>query len=147
MTDPVVAPTVPVPMPAAASSPNVLHWVGLLLLGLSLGSNAYLWHLWREDQAVAQAVAQPSPELQALQIQVQDLQRLKAMVDQWSSDLESLKKAAGNGRIEMETLKAEMKRLQDSRTTYEALVQKQLQTYQEQWTKQIQSQKRHEVNW
>ncbi|MFZ4789982.1 MAG: hypothetical protein ACOYMW_03620 [Candidatus Competibacteraceae bacterium] len=150
MTDQNGTPMVPVLIPAATSSSHhALKWAGLTVLALSIGGNAYLWHLWRQDQAVTQAMAQSSQELQAVQAQIQELQRLKTTVDQWTGALESLQKATGNGQIEIEALKAEIKRLQDSRVTYEAFVQKQLQTYQEQWVKQSQSQsqKRDEVNW
>ena len=149
MTNQSVTPMVPAPAPIAASSPiNVRQWVCLILLALSIGSNAYLWHLWREDRTVvAEGVAQSSQELQMVQTQANDLQQLKTMIDQWNGDLESLRKADENSRIEIEALKTEIKRLQDSRAAYEAFVQNQLQTYQAQWVKQIQTQKRHEVNW
>ncbi len=148
MADQEVIPTISTPMPALGSSPgNALKWVGLALLVLSVGGNAYLWHLWRLDETVTQVMAQSSRELQALQIQIQELQRLKTTVDQWNGDLESLRKAGEGGRIEMEALKMEIKRLQDSRVAYEALVQKQLQTAREQWTRQRENQQRNEVNW
>ncbi len=148
MADQEVIPSVSTPMPALGSAPsNALKWVGLALLVLSVGGNAYLWHLGRLDETITQGMAQSSRELQALQIQIQELQRLKATVDQWSGDLESLRKAGEGGRIEMEALKMEIKRLQDSRVAYEALVQKQLQTAREQWTRQRENQQRNEVNW
>ena len=147
MADRKVTPTVSTPMPAIGSSPgNALKWVGLIL-ALSVGVNAYLWHLWRLDETVTQVMAQSSRELQALRIQVQELQRFKTTVDQWGGDLESLRKATGDGRVEMEALKAEIKRLQDSRVAYEAYLQKQLQTDREQWTRQRENQQRNEVNW
>jgi len=124
-----------------------LKWVGLMALALSVGVNLYLWHLWRQDQAVTQVVAQFRQELQALQTQVQELQRLKMMVDQSTGDVRSLQKAAADDRIEMEALKVEIKRLQDSRVSDAALLQKQLQTYREQLTRQRENQPRNEVNW
>ena len=86
-------------------------------------------------------------ELQGLRVQAQELQRLKTMIERWNGDLEALRKVGESSRMEMETLKAEIKRLQESRVAYEAFVQKQLQAYQEQSLKSMQSQKRHEVNW
>ncbi|MCC6136206.1 MAG: hypothetical protein LM550_13310 [Candidatus Contendobacter sp.] len=147
MADQKVTPTVSTLMPAIGSSPgNALKWVGLIL-ALIVGGNAYLWHLWRLDETATQVMAQSRRELQELQIQVQELQRLKTTVDQWSSDRELLRKVDEGGRIEMEALKLEIKRLQDSRVAYEAYVQKQLQAYQAQLTQKIESQKRNEVNW
>jgi chromosome segregation ATPase len=143
MTDQNVTPMVSAPMPSVST----LKWVGLIVLALSMGGNAYLWHVWQRDQAVAEVMAQSRQDLQALQAQVQELQRLKTTVDQWSGDLELLRKAGESGRIEFEALKAEIKRLQDSRVAYEAYVQKQLQTYQAQLTQKMESQKRNEVNW
>jgi len=162
------SPALPVPMPVAmAPVMGVFQWIVLLGLILSIGGNAYLWHGWRQDQTVAQVMAQPGQEvqvlrvqvqelqalrvqvqeLQALQGQVQELQRLKTMIERWNENLESLRKAGESGRMEMAALKAEIKRLQDSRVAYEAFVEKQLQAYQEQSLKSMQSQKRHEVNW
>mgnify|MGYP003589398533 FL=1 len=154
-------------MPTAASSVGALQWIVLIGLVLSIGANAYLWHGWRQDQTVAQIMAQPSQEMQALRVQVQEvqslqgqvqelqtlrvqvqeLQRLKTMVERWSGDLEALRKTGESDRMAMEALKTEIKRLQDSRVAYEAFVQKQLQAYQEQSLKSMQSQKRNEVNW
>ena len=86
-------------------------------------------------------------QLQMVQTQTHDLQQLKTAVDQWNGDLESLRKADENSQIEIEALKTEIKRLQDSRAAYEVFVQNQLRTYQAQWVKQIQAQQRYEVNW
>lgn len=148
MTNQSVTPMVSAPAPIVASSPiNVRQWVCLILLALSIGSNAYLWHLWREDRTVAEVAAQSSQELQMVQTQTHYLQQLKTAVDQWNGDLESLRKADENSQIEIEALKTEIKRLQDSRAAYEVFVQNQLRTYQAQWVKQIQAQKRYEVNW
>lgn len=167
-TDHNASPALPAPMPIAeAPVVGALQWIVLISLVLSIGGNVYLWHGWRQDQTVAQVMAQPSQEvqvlrvqvqelqalqgqvqeLQALRIQAQELQRLKTMIERWNGDLEALRKVGESSRMEMETLKAEIKRLQESRVAYEAFVQKQLQAYQEQSLKSMQSQKRHEVNW
>lgn len=151
MTDQNVLPMVPVSTSADTQSPiGPLGLACLTLLLLSIGGNGYLWHQWQQNQAVEQAMTQSIAELQALNVQIQDLQRLKITVDQWATHLDSLKKAIADCRSQNEAINVEIKRLQDSRMAYEAFVQKQLQVYQEKSAKPVkpvESPKRNEVNW
>ncbi|MDQ5911636.1 MAG: hypothetical protein QG599_3734 [Pseudomonadota bacterium] len=121
--------------------------VCFLLIFLSMGSNAYLWHLWRQDQAVSPLLPQPDPQLQALQVQVQSL----------SSDLDQVKKTVELYKAVNDALKEEMKQLQDSQQTYRNEVQQQLQNYRDQSIQQqrqqpkqpqpLQNQPRNPVTW
>jgi len=105
--------------------------VCFLLIFLSMGSNAYLWHLRGQDQAVSPRLTQPDPQLQALQVQVQSL----------SSDLEQVKKTVEFYKAANDTLREEMKQLQGSQQTYRNEVQQQLQNYRDQSTQQRQQPK------
>lgn len=112
-----------------------------LLVILSIVSNGYLWHLWRQDQAIQQVLTQPNPELQALKIQVQAL----------SGDLDQVKKTVELYQAANEALQEDLKQLRESQNVYENQVRQQLQDYREQSVQrqqqQMQNQKRNPVTW
>ncbi len=120
--------------------------VCFMLTLLSMGSNAWLWHLWRQDQATPPPVPQPGPELSALTIQVQVL----------SSDLEQVKKTVELHKAENDVLREEMQQLQDSQQAYRNQIQQQLQKDRDQAIQKqqqlrppqpLQNQPRNPVTW
>ena len=144
------APNNPLPpstLPAPKSGRGVA-WLALLV-GLGAGGGSgYLWYLWQQDQAaqasrleqaIKQAIAQRDPEFQALKAQVQQLQGLKAGIDQaradsqavkeqqlsLAGDLQPLKNAMELQKGENDIIKAELKLLRESHDTHKTLVQKQ----------------------
>ncbi len=120
----------------------MLAVLGGLLIILSLISNGYLWHLWRQDQAVQQALTQLRPELLELKTQVQTL----------SSDLDQLKKAVEFYHAAQETLRQDLGKLREHQNTYQHSLQQQLQkqqaqSVQQQQQQQQQRQRRNPVTW
>lgn len=130
-----IAPAAPV-----AANPLVksLALAGGLLIALSLVSNGYLWHLWRQDQAIQRVLAQPNPELLALKAQVQTL----------SADLDQLKKNLELYQAQQATLREDMKKGQDSQNAFKHQIQRQLQQDREQSVRQqMPDQRRNPVTW
>lgn len=151
-TAPKVSPADPLPAPKSGRG---MAWLALLV-GLGAGGGSgYLWYLWQQDQAaqqqdkaaqasrldqaIKQAIAQRDPEFQALKAQVQQLQELKAGLDQahanaqalkeqqlgLTGDLQPLKNAMELHKGENEIIKGEMKLLRESHDAHKTSVQKQ----------------------
>lgn len=135
------------PAPQSKSGRGLAGLAILLALGAG-GGSGYLWHLWQQDQAaqasrldqaIKQAIAQRDPEFQALKAQVQQLQGLKAGIDQaradsqtvkeqqlgLAGDLQPLKNAMELHKGENEIIKGEMKLLRESHDAHKTSVQKQ----------------------
>lgn len=130
-----------------AMNPLMVGLIGVcfLLIFLSMGSNAYLWHLRGQDQAVPPMLPQPDPQLQALQVQVQSL----------SSDLDQVKKTVELHKAANDALKEEMKQLQESQQAHRNQIQQQLQKdrdqaihkQQQKQPQPLQNQPRNPVTW
>jgi uroporphyrin-3 C-methyltransferase len=138
-------PTGPAPIPK--SGRGLAGFALLIALGAA-GGSGYLWHLWQQDQAaqasrldqaIKQAITQRDPEFQALQAQVQQLQALKAGLDQGrtdqqalreqllglAGDLQPLKNAMELQKGENDIIKGEMKLLRESHDAHKTSVKKQ----------------------
>lgn len=153
-------------VPASSKSGRGLAGFALLVALGAGGGSGYLWYLWQQEQAaqisrlnqaIQQAIAQPSTELQGLHAQVKELQALKTALDQvrtenqnlkgqilgLTGDLQPLKNAMELHKGENEIIKGEMKLLRESHDAYKASAQQhnadlgaQLQEYQDRLTKQ-----------
>lgn len=129
------------PAPTTANSlMSGLLLVGLVLILLSIVSNGYLWHLWRQGQ-IQQARPQFNPELHTLKTQIQalsgDLAQIKNAVELYKAENEAIR----------DKMKDEIKMLQESQNTYKHQIQKQLQDLQDQSTQSMQNQKRNKITW
>jgi uroporphyrin-3 C-methyltransferase len=135
------------PAPKTKSGRGLAGFALLVALGTA-GGGGYLWYLWQQDratqasrldQAIQQAIARRDPEFQALKAQVQQLQGLKAGLDQMRStnqelkeqllglagDLQPLKNAMELQKGENEILKGEMKLLREGHDAHKTSVQQQ----------------------
>ena len=135
------------PASKSKSGRGVAGFALLVALGAA-GGSGYLWYLWQQDQtaqagrvdqSIKKAIAQRDPEFQALKTQVQQLQGLKAGLDQARSanqelkeqllglagDLQPLKNAMELQKGENEILKGELKLLRESHDAYKTGVQQQ----------------------
>ena len=131
-------PALVAPAPQTRPGANtVLAVLGGLLIILSLISNGYLWHLWRQDQAVQHALAQLRPELLELKNQVQSL----------SSDLDQLKKTVESYHTAQEALRQDLGKLREQQNTDRHWLQQQLQKQQAQSVQQQRQQQRNPVTW
>ncbi|HRD50325.1 MAG TPA: uroporphyrinogen-III C-methyltransferase [Candidatus Contendobacter sp.] len=135
-------------IPAAPRSGRGLAGFALLVALGASGGSGYLWYLWQQEQAtqlsrlnqaIKQAIAQPSTDLQGLQAQVKELQALKTALDQartenqnlkgqilgLTGDLQPLKNTMELYKGENEIIKGEMKLLRESHDTHKTSVQQQ----------------------
>lgn len=139
-----------VPSPAPKSGRGLASFALLLALG-ALGGSGYLWYLWQQERAtqtarldtvVKQTTAQINPELQSLKTQLQQIQGLKATLDQaraenqdikgqtlgLAGDLQPLKNAMELQKGENEILKGEIKLLRENHDIQKTEAQKQQQS-------------------
>ncbi len=156
----------PIPAAPAAKSGRGLAGFALLVALGAGGGSGYLWYFWQQEQAaqisrlnqaIKQAIAQPSTDLQGLHAQVTELQTLKTALDQvraenqtlkgqilgLTGDLQPLKNTMELYKGENEIVKGEIKLLRENHDTDKASAQKQnadlsaqLQNYQDRLAKQ-----------
>jgi uroporphyrin-III C-methyltransferase len=144
-------PAAPDPVPAAPARSSGGRGLASLALLVALGAgggSGYLWYLWRQDQAhqasrldqaLKQALAQPNPELQALQSQMQQMQALKTALDEvraenqaikgqvlgLTGDIQPLKNAMTLHNGENDIIKGEINLLREALEAHKTSVQKQ----------------------
>lgn len=142
------APPAITPDSPASKSGRGLALLALLVALGAAGGSGYLWYLGQQEQAtqagqleqaIQRALAQQAPEFQTLKSQIQELQGLKANLDQLraadqdfkgqllglTGDLQPLKNAMELQKGETEVVKGEIRLLRESHDTYKAAVQKQ----------------------
>ena len=143
--------------PPAPKSGRGVAWLALLVGLGAAGGSGYLWYLGQQeqvaqasrlDQAIKQAIAQRDPEFEALKAQDQQLQALKATLDQVrtenqdlkgqmlgiTGDLQPVKNAMELHKGETEVVKGEIKLVRESQDAHKASVQQQ----QEELARQLQ---------